>query len=106
MGSAWEFANLDVARAILARLSKSETLLTAVADRPGHDWRYALDDRRVRALGWTPQVAFEDGLQRTIEWYQTHRAWWGPLKARLREDPYHWLNRTARPGACQPAGAR
>ena len=105
VGSVWEFANLDVARMILQLLGKSQTLLTRVADRPGHDWRYALDDRRLRALGWTPQVTFEDGLQRTIEWYRTHCAWWGPLKERLREDPYHWLNRTARPGAGEPVGA-
>ncbi|MBI4354283.1 MAG: dTDP-glucose 4,6-dehydratase [Candidatus Omnitrophica bacterium] len=95
VGSGSEFPNLEVARAILRVLGKPESLLRRVEDRPGHDRRYALDDRRLRALGWAPQVSFEDGLQRTIEWYRGQPAWWQPLKDRLHDDPYHWLNRAA-----------
>ena len=99
VASPWEFPNLDVAKTIVERLGKAEGLLELVADRPGHDRRYAMDDTRLKALGWRPMVSFEDALRRTIEWYQTHPAWWQPLKVRLREDSYHWLNRAAGAGA-------
>lgn len=66
-----ERENLDVAKRILDILDKPESLLTFVPDRPGHDWRYALDSSDTRALGWTPKVSFEEGLQRTVEWYRT-----------------------------------
>jgi dTDP-glucose 4,6-dehydratase len=50
--------------------------ISFVPDRPGHDVRYALDDRRLRAhTGWQPRVAFEEGLERTVAWYLSHRAW-------------------------------
>jgi dTDP-glucose 4,6-dehydratase len=51
-----------------------------VADRPGHDFRYAVDDAKTRALGWEPQATFEAALQRTVEWYRTHEAWWRQVK--------------------------
>ncbi|MFB6099194.1 MAG: dTDP-glucose 4,6-dehydratase, partial [Salinibacter sp.] len=51
-------------------------LITFVEDRPGHDWRYAIDASKIEAeLGWTPQVSFEDGLQRTLEWYAENQEW-------------------------------
>lgn len=54
-----------------------------VTDRPGHDWRYAVDSRRIGLdLGWRPSVAFEDGIRLTVEWYLQNRAWWEPLAAR------------------------
>lgn len=103
VSSAAEHPNLDVAKRILAVLGKPAELLRFVQDRPGHDRRYAMQDARLRALGWRPQVEFEDGLRRTIAWYQEHPAWWQPLKERLREDPYHWLDRPARSGAGRTA---
>jgi len=51
-----------------------------VTDRPGHDRRYALDATRLRATGWRPRRAFDDGLAATVEWYRAQRAWWEPLK--------------------------
>ena len=51
-----------------------------VADRPGHDFRYAVDDAKIRALGWAPQASFEEALQRTVDWYRTHEAWWRRIK--------------------------
>ena len=64
-----EKKNIDVAKAILRILGKPESLLTFVKDRPGHDWRYALDSSGTRALGWKPNVGFEEGLMKTISWY-------------------------------------
>ncbi len=65
-----ERANLEVAKEILKLLGKPESLLSFVKDRPGHDWRYALDSSTTRNLGWKPAVSFEEGLQRTVEWYR------------------------------------
>jgi dTDP-glucose 4,6-dehydratase len=64
-----ERQNIDVAKDILRILGKPESLLSHVADRPGHDWRYALDSSTVRKWGWQPRVSFEDGLRQTVEWY-------------------------------------
>ena len=64
-----EKTNIDVASAILKILQKPESLLTFVKDRPGHDWRYALDSSGTKKLGWKPKVRFEEGLEKTINWY-------------------------------------
>lgn len=66
-----ERQNIDVAKMILQILGKPESLLTFVKDRPGHDWRYALDSSNTRKFGWKPFVKFEDGLRRTVEWYRS-----------------------------------
>ena len=58
-------------------------LITFVADRPGHDARYAIDPGRIRReLGWRPSVTVEEGLRRTVEWYLANEAWWRPLQDR------------------------
>lgn len=76
IGAGCERTNLQVVRAILAAMNKPESLLTFVKDRPGHDFRYAIDSSRVRSeTGWTPQVDFETGLSRTIEWYLSNTSW-------------------------------
>ncbi len=105
VGSGHEQANIETARMILARFGLPDASLQFVPDRPGHDWRYALDDAKLRALGWRPRIPFEQGLSQTIRWYQAHEAWWRPLARRLREDPHHWLDRAAGAGADQRAGA-
>lgn len=64
-----ERKNLDTAKQVLEALGKSEELISFVKDRPGHDWRYALDSSSTRALGWKPKVPFADGLKQTVEWY-------------------------------------
>jgi dTDP-glucose 4,6-dehydratase len=57
-------------------LGKPESLIQYVADRPGHDFRYAIDSSKLRnELGWTHQVDWEDGLRQTIEWYRDHPEW-------------------------------
>lgn len=80
IGGGNEVANVDLTRRILRLLGKPESLIRRVADRPGHDRRYSLDCAKLRALGWSPQVAFDDGLASTVEWYRTHEAWWRPVK--------------------------
>jgi dTDP-glucose 4,6-dehydratase len=81
VGGGDERFNIDVANAIVDQLAVEPSLLQHVADRPGHDRRYALDTSRLRSLGWAPQVSFEDGLRHTVEWYRGHREWWEPIKS-------------------------
>ena len=72
-----ERRNIDVVRMILAALGKPESLIEYVADRKGHDRRYAIDPSKIRAaLGWEPRTKFEDGIERTIHWYLEHKSWW------------------------------
>jgi dTDP-glucose 4,6-dehydratase len=74
-----ERRNIDIAREILRHLSLPDTMITFVPDRPGHDFRYSLDCEKIQGLGWKPQVGFEEGLERTIEWYKVNGRWWRPL---------------------------
>lgn len=76
VGSGDERANLEVVQRILGRLGKPESLIRFVADRPAHDRRYALDSTRLRTeLGWAPRIAFDTGLDATVDWYVAHAAW-------------------------------
>jgi dTDP-glucose 4,6-dehydratase len=81
VGTGVETTGLQVAEAVLDILGKPKSLIQFVADRPGHDYRYALDVSRITALGWEPQVTFAQGLERTVRWYQDHPEWWRPLKS-------------------------
>ena len=81
IGGGTEVENIALTRRILGLLGKPESLVTPVADRPGHDRRYALDSGKVRALGWAPGSTFEHALAATVEWYRTHEAWWKPIKS-------------------------
>lgn len=72
-----EVANIEIVRLILRALGKPEALIEFVADRPGHDRRYAIDATRLRReLGWAPRVGFAAGIAETIAWYGDNRAWW------------------------------
>ncbi|MDG2916321.1 dTDP-glucose 4,6-dehydratase [Bisgaard Taxon 10/6] len=83
-----EKSNIEVVRIICALLeelapnkpagiTKYEDLITYVADRPGHDVRYAIDATKIsRELGWKPQETFESGIRKTVEWYLTNKKWW------------------------------
>jgi dTDP-glucose 4,6-dehydratase len=72
--------NIDLTKRILSLLAKPESLIQPVADRVGHDRRYALDTSKLRALGWAPQVPFDAGLRETVGWYQQNEWWWRPIK--------------------------
>jgi dTDP-glucose 4,6-dehydratase len=81
VGTGAETTGLQVAQAVLDIVGKPRTLIEFVADRPGHDYRYALDVSRITSFGWEPQVTFAEGLERTVRWYQEHQDWWRPLKS-------------------------
>lgn len=72
---------IAVADAVLSALGKPESLKSFVADRIGHDHRYAMDTTRLRGLGWAPRIDFCSGIEQTAAWYAEHEAWWRPLKS-------------------------
>jgi dTDP-glucose 4,6-dehydratase len=79
VGSGEERSNLELTHALLDRLGADPSAIEHVPDRPGHDRRYAVDSSKVRALGWTPTVSFEEALDLTVAWYREHPWWWRPL---------------------------
>jgi dTDP-glucose 4,6-dehydratase len=81
IGGGHELENLSVAEVILKYLGKPRSLIRFVQDRPGHDRRYAVDCSRLRTLGWTPTVSFEEGLRATVDWYRSHEGWWRRIKS-------------------------
>lgn len=83
LGGDSEKPNIAIVKSILSALGKSESLVTYVKDRPGHDRRYAIDfGRAERELSWRPRVLFEDGLRATVDWYVAHRSWWGRVRSK------------------------
>lgn len=83
IGADGEKDNKTVVELILTLMGKDPKDYEHVADRPGHDMRYAIDSTKLRnELGWTPQFTdFETGLKDTVEWYTANEAWWKPQKA-------------------------
>ena len=89
VGGNAEVSNLDVVRGIcrlldelspMSNMSKHEERIEFVLDRPGHDFRYAIDSTKIRnELGWRPIETFETGLRRTVEWYLSNSDWWKPI---------------------------
>ena len=72
-----EMRNIDIVKLILQTLGKPESLITFVTDRKGHDMRYAIDPTFIyEKLGWLPETKFADGIQKTIQWYLSHKEWW------------------------------
>ena len=75
-----EKSNIEIVKMICRAIGKPESLIKHVADRRGHDLRYAIDpDKISRELGWLPKTRFEEGIARTIDWYLSNRAWWEPI---------------------------
>jgi len=89
IGGRQEVPNLELVRLLLRLLQelrpdlgKLDRLITFVADRPGHDWRYALNINKIESqLGWRPQVDLEEGLRRTVAWYLGHQDWLGRVRS-------------------------
>jgi dTDP-glucose 4,6-dehydratase len=82
VGGRAERPNLEIVHAILKQTGKPESLIRYVADRPGHDRRYAIDDSKIeRELGWTRTRRFDEGLESTIAWYRANEPWWRAVKS-------------------------
>lgn len=82
IGADNELSNLELTRAILRQLDQDQSMIQRVTDRPGHDWRYAIDAGKVRReLGWSPQVPFERGLAQTVQWYVDNKPWWQAVRS-------------------------
>jgi len=75
-----ELTNMQVTKKILQLLGQSEEMIKFVEHRLGHDFRYAIDDTKLRTLGWQPQTDFDEGLKLTVKWYKDNQWWWKPLK--------------------------
>ncbi|MEA2297482.1 MAG: dTDP-glucose 4,6-dehydratase [Solirubrobacteraceae bacterium] len=88
VGGPDECTNLEVVRRILGLCGRDESLLDYVTDRPGHDRRYSLASEKVRALGWSSQTRFEEGLERTVAWYRENAWWWEPIRSGEYRDYY------------------
>ncbi len=72
-----EMKNIDIVKLICRKLGRPESLITFVADRKGHDLRYAIDPAKIhRELGWLPKTNFADGIEKTIQWYLDNKNWW------------------------------
>ncbi len=96
IGGIAQKTNLEIVRTLLRLVGKPDSLITFVADRPGHDRRYALDSTKLRTeLGWTPCHTFEDGLERTVAWYRSHPDWLARCRSGAYRDYYqrHYENR-------------
>ena len=102
IGGGAEWRNLDLVRALLRLLGKGENLIRFVADRPGHDRRYAIEPSKIRnELGWKPAHTFEQGLAETVRWYVDHAAWWEHVNSgayRQYFDTQYRARLGARPG--------
>ena len=76
LGGHNEKSNIEIVKIILRELGKPDSLITYVADRKGHDRRYAIDPSKANAeLGWLPVTGFEDGIKLTIDWYKKNTDW-------------------------------
>ena len=84
IGGGNEVRNVDLTHMLLRFAERPESLIKNVQDRKGHDQRYSLDTAKLRALGWKPEVPFDEGLKDTVRWYRENEWWWRPIKA---EDP-------------------
>ena len=72
-----EMKNIDIVKLICQALDKTESLITHVTDRKGHDMRYAIDPTKIHnELGWLPETKFADGIKKTIKWYLDNKSWW------------------------------
>jgi len=81
VGGRNERTNNEIAKLILEQLNLSDEWIEYVQDRPGHDFRYAVNPEKIeKELGWRPNRLFRDGLKKTIQWYVEHESWWKPLK--------------------------
>jgi dTDP-glucose 4,6-dehydratase len=83
-----ECENLEVVGRIVELCDADRSLIELVSDRPGHDRRYSLSSEKLRALGWEPRVAFDEGLPTTVQWYRDNAWWWDPIRSGAYREYY------------------
>ncbi|HAV11801.1 MAG TPA: dTDP-glucose 4,6-dehydratase [Candidatus Moranbacteria bacterium] len=89
VGGDGEKPNIEIARTILGLLCRDESWIEYVEDRKGHDRRYAIDFSKIKnELGWEPQITFEEGIRKTVEWFQKNEPWWRNIKSGDYKDYY------------------
>lgn len=81
IGTGFEKTNLETTKFILKELGFGDEMIEYVKDRPGHDFRYSINSEKLRGLGWQPEVSWEEGLRRTINWYEENGEWWKKIKS-------------------------
>ena len=81
VGGPDELTNVEVVRRILELTGRDESLIEYVVDRLGHDRRYSLGSAKAESLGWKAAMRFEDGIERTVEWYRENEWWWKPIRS-------------------------
>lgn len=82
IGGENEVANIDLTKMILEIIGKDESQIEYVKDRPGHDRRYAISNKKIKKeLGWQPEILFKEGLKQTIDWYIENKNWWQRIKS-------------------------
>lgn len=76
IGTGSHLSNNDLASEIISMMGLNEKMKSYVADRPGHDFRYSVDSRKIDSLGFEPEIDFKDGIRETIDWYTANPGWW------------------------------
>lgn len=88
IGGPDELPNIDVVRKILALTERDESLIEFVKDRLGHDRRYSLSSEKIADLGWSAAIGFEEGLEKTVQWYRDNSWWWEPIRSEEYREYY------------------
>ena len=89
VGGNSEKPNIEITKKIIELMGKNENSIEYVKDRLGHDRRYAIDFSKIKnELGWEPKVPFEEGIEKTIEWYKNNEAWWKNIKSGEYQEYY------------------
>ncbi|MBL7021927.1 dTDP-glucose 4,6-dehydratase [Patescibacteria group bacterium] len=81
IGTGNEKTNMEITSLILEIMGKGDDMIEYVKDRPGHDWRYAIDNSKIKALGFKPEVDFREGLTELVNWYKNNSKWWQDIKS-------------------------
>ena len=81
VGGPDELPNIEVVKRILELTGRDESLIEYVTDRLGHDRRYSLSAAKTEELGWKAAVGFDEGIERTVEWYRENEWWWRPIRS-------------------------
>ncbi|MFN2496002.1 MAG: dTDP-glucose 4,6-dehydratase [Pseudonocardiaceae bacterium] len=86
IGGGTELTNRELTELLVKALDKDWSSVEPVEDRKGHDRRYAIDDTKLRGLGYAPRTTLDEGLARTVAWYRDNEAWWRPLKEKTQQE--------------------